>query len=140
MRRVLASFTALVMIFSCIGMVSAAEPATDRASLTLSRYFAELFTGNGGGKVIVSFDVKASKPADSVGVESIAFYTDDGKFVKSVSGSTSNRLIENNTGFHGGDFVYTLPSGDYYAEVTVFARIGSDYDSRTVTTSTVRVS
>lgn len=139
MRRLLASFTLLIMVFSCVSMVSAAEPATDRASLTLSRYFAELFTGDGDGKVIVSFDVKASKTADSVGVESIAFYTDDGVYVKSVTGSTSNRLIENNTGFHGGDFYYTLPSGDYYAEVTVFARIGTDYDSRTVTTSTVRV-
>lgn len=140
MKRVLASFMLFAMVFSCLGAASAAEPETFRASLTLSRYFAELFAGNGSGRVTVSFDVKASKTADSVGVESIDFYTEDGDYVTSISGTTKNGLVDTDTGFHGGDFQCVLPSGNYYyAEVTVFAEVGSDYDSRTVTTSTVWV-
>lgn len=140
MRRIFASFMLSVIMISSFCMTSAAEAESYRASSTLSRYYAELFSGNSKGEVVVSFDVKANLTASSVGIESIDFYTDDGEFVESVSGSTSNGLIDNSTGFHGGDFEYDLPPGEsYYAEVTVFARIGSDYDSRTVTTSTVWV-
>ena len=86
------------------------------------------------------YDVKSSKIATSVGVESIVFYTEDGDYVTSVSGSTRNGLVKTNNDNNAGDFKYDLPSGKYYyAEVTVFARVGSDYDSRTVTTSTVWV-
>ena len=97
-------------------------------------------TGSGRGEIIISYDVKSSKIATSVGVESIVFYTEDGDYVTSVSGSTRNGLVKTNNDNNAGDFKYDLPSGKYYyAEVTVFARVGSDYDSRTVTTSTVWV-
>jgi hypothetical protein len=96
--------------------------------------------GDGSGEVIIGYDVKASKPADSVGVESIEFYTEDGKHVKSVTGSTRNGLVRNDSIFCAGDYKCSLPSGEaYYAEVTVFAEVGSDYDSRTITTSTIQV-
>ena len=140
MKRMCASFLAIVMLFSTYGYASAVDVTPFRASLTLSRYFAEAFTGSGNGEIIISYDVKSSKIATSLGVESIDFYTEDGDYVTSVSGSTKNGLIRTNNDDNFGDFEYDLPSGEYYyAEVTVFARVGSDYDSRTVTTSTVWV-
>ena len=140
MKRICASFLAIVMLFATYGYASAVNVTSSRASLTLSRYFAEALTGSGRGEIIISYDVKSSKIATSVGVESIVFYTEGGDYVTSVSGSTRNGLVKTNNDNNAGDFKYDLPSGKYYyAEVTVFARVGSDYDSRTVTTSTVWV-
>ena len=52
---------------------------------------------------------------------------------------TSNGLVRSNASRHRSTYTYTGTSGtSYYAEVTVFAKIGSDYDSRTVTTATVK--
>lgn len=139
MKRIIALFLTLATALSCSGAAFAVD-VQPYASLTLSRYFAEAFTGNSSGEIVISFDVKASKPATSVGVETIEFYTADGDRVASVSGTTRNGLVRSNSDYIGGDFEYDLPSGEsYYAEVTVFARVGSDYDSRTVTTSTVWV-
>lgn len=140
MKRICTLFLAMVMLFSTYGYASAADITPFRASLTLSRYFAEAFSGSGKGEIVISYDVRSSKTATSVGVESIVFYTEDGDYVTSVSGTTRNGLVTSNSVLHGGDFEYDLPSGEsYYAEVTVFAQVGSDYDSRTVTTSTVWV-
>lgn len=138
MKRIFASFMLILMAVSC--SVSALVLESPRASLTLSRYFAECLTGDSKGEIIVSYDVKASKLASSVGVKSIVFYTRDGDKVSTVSGSVQNGLVKTNNDDHMGDFVYELPSGEYYyAEVTAFAQVGSDYDSRTVTTSNVWV-
>ena len=119
MKRIFSSFVLLSMIVSCIGVASATDMQQPRASLTLSRYSAVISAGDGSG-------------------ESIDFYTKDGNHVKSVTGSTRNGLVCNDSIFCAGDYKCSLPSGEsYYAEVTVFAEVGSDYDSRTVTTSTV---
>ena len=132
MKKIIASFMTMCMFLSCNGMALDVDPF---ASLTLSRYVVAALSGDSRGEIIISFNVKSSKPLATLGVESIDFYTKDGDFVDSVSGSTSNGLVRTNS-----DFVYDLPSGEYYyAEVTVFAQVGSEYDSRTVTTSTVWV-
>ena len=139
MRRIIAFFMTLCMLLTCSGAASATD-AEPFASLTLSRYVAEALPGDSRGEIIISFNVKSSKPSATLGIESIDFYTRDGGFVDSVSGTTSNELVKTNSSIHSSDFVYSLPSGEYYyAEVTIFAQVGSDYDSRTVTTSTVWV-
>ena len=138
MKRIIASFFLVGMFFSCSSASFAVDMQPFRASPTLSRYSAMAFAGDNSGEIIISFDVLASKPATALGVESIEFYTKSGDHVASVTGTTSNGLITNKGSIHGGDFVYDLPSGkSYYAEVTIFARAGSEYDSRTVTTSAV---
>lgn len=140
MKRIFASFVLLCMTISCFGVASAVNMQEFRASLTLSRYSAVISAGDRSGRVIIGYDVKASKPADSVGIESIDFYTKDGEIVKSVTGSTRNGLIRNNSMFCAGDYECSIPSGNsYYAKVTIFAKVGSNYDSRTITTSTIRV-
>ena len=140
MRRTLTSFLLVGMILSCFVSTSAAEAYPFRASPTLSSYGVMLFSGDTKGEIIVSFDVAASRWADSIGVERIRFYTENGDLVDTVDGTVSNGLIRNDYGIHVGDFDYDLPSGeDYYAEVTVFAEYNGVYDSRTVTTNTVWV-
>lgn len=138
MRRIFTLLVVTVMVLCCFGTAYAANEEPYRASITLSRYSADLFRGDSSGKAIISYDVKSNSNASSIGVESIVFYTDDGNYVSTVTGTTSNGLVKTNDNHHNDDFECTLPSGNYYyAEVTIFARIGSAYDSRTVTTSTV---
>ena len=138
MKRVSSLLVAIMVLFSCFGTAYAVgEPY--RASLTLSRYLVGAFPGDHRGEIRISYDVKASLYANSIGVESFTIYTDDGSPVVTVTGTTANGLIETNSSIHSGDYEYPLTRGDYYAEVTVFARSGTAYDSRTITTSTVSV-
>lgn len=139
MKRFFSSILMLTMIFTyCCGAVFAAEAPNPRASFTLLGHSAELYIGDSRGAVYINYDVESSKHADTIGVESITFYRSDGSRVATVSGSTRNGLIITNTNIHAGDYDYTLTSGvAYYAKVKVFARAGSEYDSRTITTSTI---
>lgn len=141
MKRMLSSTLLVgIIISSFIITASAMEVQPLRESPTLSSYIARLYTGSGKGKIIVSYSVSASIWADSLGVERIQFYTEDGDLVDTVYGSTSNGLICTDYSFHMADFDYDLPSGEYYyAKVTVFAEYKGVYDSRTVTTNTVWV-
>lgn len=139
MKRFLSVILAFTMIFANFcGTAFAVEAPNPRASLTLSDYSAEIYTGSSRGAVYINYDVESSKHADTIGVESITFYRSDGNRVATVSGSTRNGLIITDTNIHAGDYDYTLTSGvDYYAKVKVFAKVGSEYDSRTITTSTI---
>lgn len=141
MKRIFSTTLVLAMLFTCCGGVAfAAEVPDMRASLTLSDYGVILTAGASQGTVNINYDVRSSKAANSVGVESISFYKADGRLVVTINGSTGNGLIRTNSSIHVGDYSHKLASGvSYYAEVTVFARVGSEYDSRTVTTGTVRV-
>ena len=140
MKRILTSVLLLGVIFSSSVVASAIEMQPFRASPTLASYNVWLFSGSGKGEIIVSYEVAASTWADSLGVERIRFYTEDGELVDTVYGSTSNGLVCTDYSFHMADFDYELPSGEYYyAKVTVFAEYKGVYDSRTGTTNTVWV-
>lgn len=139
MKRIFTLILTLSVLLSCGTVALASEAEGTRSSLTLAGYNVRLLSKT-KGTVTVSFEVTSSKRATSLGIESIIFYTSDGVQVSSVSGSTSNGLIQSNNSAHAGDYKYSLSSGkSYYAEVTVFAEAGGDYDSRTITTSTVTV-
>lgn len=140
MKRIFSFILVLAMIFTCCGAASATDGVADtRASLTLSGYSAILTAGTSRGVVNINYDVRASKLADSVGVKSITLYRADGSHVITINGSTSNGLIRTSSNIKKGDYSYTLTSGvSYYAEVTVFATVGSLTDSKTITTDTVK--
>ena len=77
--------------------------------------------------------------ASFIGVESIKIYKADGSYVTTITGTTSNGLVESNSDICKSFYDYKLTSGvSYYAKVKVFATVGSEYDSRTITTSTVK--
>ena len=84
-------------------------------------------------------DVMASGKADEVGVSSIKIYKSNGSYVTTITGTTNNGLLDTNVGTHRSTYTYEGTSGvSYYAEVTVYAKIGSDSDSRTVKTGTAK--
>lgn len=136
-KRFLPFLLAISCLFSmCIVGVSAIE---NRASTTLASYPVTIVKGSRSGEVKISYDVRASGTADSVGVSSIKIYESDGSYVTTITGSTGNGLIRNGASRHNSSYTYSGTSGvSYYAKVTVFATIGSDYDSKTVTTGTVK--
>ena len=140
MKRISSYILALAMVFACCcGSVFAAETPDMRASLTLSDYNAELVAGDSKGIISIDYDVQSSKMASFIGVESIKIYKADGSYVTTITGTTSNGLVESNSDICKSFYDYKLTSGvSYYAKVKVFVTVGSEYDSRTITTSTVK--
>lgn len=138
MKKRFLSFVLAVICMSsfCVGAAFATE---SRASTTLTNFPVSLVKGDKTGEIKIFYDVQAKQIADSVGVSSIEIYKSDGTYVTTITGSTSNGLVRNSVSRHRSTYTYTGTSGtSYYAEVTVFAKIGSDYDSRTVTTAAVK--
>lgn len=136
-KRIFPFALTIICVFSmCIGATFAQEA---RASTTITVYSASASRGSSSGDIKINFDVQANSLTDSLGISAIKIYKSDGTYVTTINGSTSNGLIRNNASRHKSSYTYTGTSGtSYYAEVTVSARIGSDYDSRTVTTTTVK--
>ena len=76
----------------------------------------------------------------SVGATSVKIYEENGTLVKSVTGTSSNGLLELHTagGFaHAYVFDEAVSGESYYAEVTVYAGNSTGSDSRTLTTRVV---
>ena len=139
MKKVLSGLliSLILTMFYC-GVVLAADTCSVQSSLTLTDYISELTSGNDTNKIRINYEVYSNGIASSIGVESIKIYKDNGSYVTTIWGNTSNGLIRTNSSVHLGTYDYTVSTdGAYYAEVTVFARIGTNYDSRTVTTSTI---
>ena len=128
----------MLFITCCCGTALAANEIEPYASPTLSYYDVELLAGDSRGMLWVDFDVRSGRLADEVGIEEIKIYRSNGTYVTTITGTTSNGLVETDYNMHMGTYEYKGTSGiSYYAEVTVFATIGSTSDSRTITTSTV---
>lgn len=136
-KRILSLGLILTMVLTlCGGMALAVET---RASSTLTYYPVGVSKGENEGEVDISYDVLANKKADEVGVSSIKIYKLDGTYVTTVTGTVTNGLLRTNATRHSSTYTYKGTSGvTYYAEVTVYAKIGSDSDSRTVTTPSVK--
>ncbi len=139
MRRVFSVILAVMLFVTCCGGTAlAANDIEPYASLTLSYYDIDLSAGNSKGKLYIDFDVRSNKMTDEIGIEEIKIYRSNGSLVTTIAGTTSNDLINTDVSMHAGSYPYTGTSGtSYYAEVTIFATVGSDSDSRTITTSTV---
>lgn len=138
MKRFLSVFVAIIVALSmCGGMAYAIEYGI-YSSYTLHSYNARLRAGSTRGTINIAFDVKSSKMADSIGVSSIVIYTSSGDYVETITGSTGNGLVREDSSIHVSSYPCALTSGtSYYAEVTVFATVGQTSDERVVITSTV---
>lgn len=142
MKRVLSLFATVALLITCniTAAFAASNPEIETyASLTLSYYYVEMFS-DGKGTADIDFSVRSNKFTDEIGIDSIKIYESDGDYIKTIYGSRSNGLILTDSDWHSDSYEISLPAGSYYAKVTVFATIGSITDSRTVTTSTVRIS
>lgn len=135
MKRVLSSALALIMAIACCCGVAS---ASTHASLTLSAYSVMLYSGDSRGVISVDYEVRANMFVDSLGVESIRIFEEDGTYVTTINGTIRSGLICVDSDVHKSFYETTLTAGtSYYAEVTIFARDGIIYDSRTITTNTV---
>ena len=139
MKRIFSVILTAILFVSCCGVTTlAANGIEPYASPTLSYYDVDLYAGDSQGMLWIDFDVRASAVADYVGVEKIKIYRSNGTHVVTISGSEANGLILTDIYRHNDTYEYKVASGlSYYAEVTIFATVGSDSDSRTITTSTV---
>ena len=135
--RFLCFSVALVFILSlCCSTAFAIE---DRASKTLSHHAVVVSEGSDSGEIDITYDVQASKLADKVGVSSIKVYKSGGSYVTTITGTIRNGLIGTDANRHRSTYTYQGVSGEsYYFVLTVFATIGSDSDSRTATTNTIK--
>ena len=135
LKRLFAFLLSIVLVSSLCGASFAVE---DRASTTLNSYGVSMKAGNKPGELRISYDVRAKRTADSVGVYSIVLYNSVGVYMTTVLGSTKNGLIETDDVTCMGTYSHTaVPGNSYYAAITVFAEIGDDYDSRKIVTDTV---
>ncbi len=135
MKRLIAMLCALALTLSCcIGIATAVNnEIVPRASLTISKTSAASYTGDNKGEVDFDYTIIPTGTADKLGVSSIVIHKPDGSTV-TITGTTSNGLI----GFgitHSGTYTYKGVAGQsYYADITMFSTIGSNTDSRTITT------
>lgn len=145
LKRMIAFIAMLAMSLSCVGPVYAANGANEpQASPTLAMYAVWLDPGDNKGELDISFDVTATDWADSLGVSYFEIYrvsnsANGDELVEMVRGTTSNGL--KSSGFsYMNTYTYSgVTSGAYYyAIVAISARIDTTYDSRTLTTRTVK--
>lgn len=129
----------LVVVFVFAMCCESAWAAETRASTTLGLFTASTSKGDNTGEVKINYDVRASKMVDEVGISSIEIYESDGSYVTTITGTTGNGLIRTDTTRHKSTYIYKGTSGvSYYAVVTGFATVGSDFDDRTVTTGSTK--
>ncbi len=137
MKRLLSAALSIVFILiCCVPLASAATGgvASPMASPTICSTMAYAHPGDKPGEFCIEFRVMAVDTASSLGASSIVIHKPDGS-TYTVLGSVGNRLIGSGTD-HVGTYVYHGVSGQsYYAEVTLFATIGSKTDSRLVLTA-----
>ena len=143
MKRLSACVVALMLVISgCVGVTFAIETteAEVRASPTISDYYVSLAPGTSSGEIWVSYHVGASKLPTSVGVSSIEIRKSDGSYVRTITGTVGNGLIDDSGySLHAGSYPYFGESGtSYFAKVTVFVETKDAYDSRTIYTEIVK--
>lgn len=81
MKRIISTFFALTLLFSCCCSASASNIPETWASSTLSSYSAELYEGDSSGTLRVNFSVKSGHRADLIGITSIKIYKSNGTYV-----------------------------------------------------------
>lgn len=132
------SFSFLLSLILITTLCSVAFATENRASTTLTSYNVSCAAGNKAGELRFSYDVKAKKTADSVGVSSIELYSSGGVYMTTILGNDKNGLTKSDSVICKGTYSHTaVPGNSYYAIVTVFAEIGDDYDSKMVSTKIV---
>ena len=135
MKRSIAMLLALTLVLSCCLGVAAASGSdiTPRASLTIAKTSVGSYTGDNKGEVDFDYSISPTQPADELGVSSIVIYCPDGSKVK-IFGTTSNGLIRSGIACSGTYTYKGIAGQPYYAEITLISTIGSNTDSRTITT------
>lgn len=132
-RSIALAFCMILMATLFCGSAKAATYSSDY----LESYYASLSTGNSAGKLSLDFSARARGSVKTIGISSIAVYTADGSYVKTISGSTSNGLLASQTISHEGTYTINVTPGQaYYLRLTFAARTANSGDSKPYTTNT----
>lgn len=132
-NRVLCLILAVVLALALCGVSLAAV----QGSTTLAAYGVWAYTGDNSGELDIDFEISANSWASSMGISVLEIYKSDGTYVTTIYGNTTNRLMAKGITDMNRTYTYKgTPGTTYYAVATVEATIGSDYDSRYVTTNT----
>lgn len=136
-KRIMSFVIALVLLATSSTVATAVEL---RSSPTLAIYSAMITKGKTAGKIIISYDVNANTEAEEVGVSSIEIYkAANDSYVTTITGSTRNGLITTDSVRHRSSYTYSGTSGvEYYAIVTVYAKINGVSDSKEYTTNSCK--
>lgn len=134
MRRFSALILSLILTATfCCGFAN----AVTRASDYLISYNATLYTGDSSGQLRLDFEVTASRAVTSYGISKIQIYTEDGDWVKTITGSKSNGLLSTSGRFYAYSYYTKVTAGErYYAEVTFMGKDASGSDSKLFITNT----
>ena len=134
MKRIISMAFCLILMVS---LFSFPAKASTYASDYLRSYDASLSTGSCSGQISLSFSASAYDSMSSIGVSSIAVYTAEGSYVKTISGSTSNGLLASRSYSHDGTYsISVTPGQEYYLRLTFVARDSYSGDSKSYTTNT----
>lgn len=135
MKRIFSIALAMLLVLPlCVCIVSADDGIDPQSSVTICSTSAAAYTGDNAGEVDIDFRITATSYASSLGASKIVIYKPDGT-TYTVTGTTKNGLIGSDC-VHAFTYTYKGIKGhSYYAEVTLFATIGSVTDSRTITTN-----
>ncbi len=136
------SLTAIIVfsLFTSLIINASAATVIPNASNYLSSYSASV-TNASGGRIIVNFDVNATRVMQQVGASYIVVQVyNSGTWtgVASYFGSTTSGMLAYNTFSNVGSVGYQGIAGQLYrALVTVYAADSTGSDSRQVTTNSV---
>ena len=132
-RSIVLTFCMVLMISLFCGPVKAATYSSDY----LKSYNASLSTGDCSGQLNLQFSASARNPMSSLGISSVAVYTAEGSYVKTINGSTSNGLMASDSYSHRGAYsISVTPGQEYYLRLTFVARDSYSGDSKSYTTNT----
>ena len=130
----------LVLSVILLSLLICPIAAQARASESISDYKVYIEAGDGRGEVNIDFLVRATASFPKLGALKIEIYKANGDYVKTIWGNTSNGLLSPRSGrYYSNTYTYEgTPGVSYYAVVTICAGTATDYDTREITTSTVR--
>ena len=130
----------LVLSVVLLSLLICPVSAQARASETIVNYTVDAGQGDERGEVSIDFTVRATASFPKIGALKIEIYKANGDYVKTIWGNTSNGLLSPRSGrYYSNTYTYEgTPGVSYYAVVTICAGTATDYDTREITTSTVR--
>jgi hypothetical protein len=140
-KRFISMICAVLLLSLTLGATGAsASGIQPHASSYLFQYSASV-TAAGSGQVKIDFEVDAMSLADLVGATSIVVQKKNGSSwtnVQTYAGTTANSMLGSDCLSHCSSKTYSGTSGgEYRAVVTVYAKIGSGSDSKSVTTNSI---
>lgn len=139
MRKVIASSCSFILAILIVASIfSLPASASILESDYINSYTTGLNQGTSNGQLKLNYTLVGTGTMDKIGISKIVVYKSDGTWYRTIYGTVSNGLLEQNTFVAFGTYRFTVAAGvSYYCKVTYYAEKNGGYDTRTVQTRTV---